>query len=67
MTGELRLRHQPQTKEPEMALSDKIRRMMNSPQGRRVVERGRRELEKPENRRRVQRLLEKVAGRKRHR
>lgn len=50
-----------------MALSDKIRRMMNSPQGRRVVERGRRELEKPENRRRVQRLLEKVAGRKRHR
>jgi hypothetical protein len=46
-----------------MALSDTIRRLINSPQGRKVVERGRRELDKPENRRRLQQLLRRLSGR----
>jgi predicted house-cleaning NTP pyrophosphatase (Maf/HAM1 superfamily) len=48
-------------------MADKIRRLLNSPQGRQVVDRGRRELEKPENRRRVNQLLRRVSGRGRQR
>lgn len=46
-----------------MALSDTIRRLVNSPQGKKVIERGRRELEKPENRRRLEQLLRRLSGR----
>ncbi|WP_157973949.1 hypothetical protein [Desertihabitans aurantiacus] len=47
-----------------MALTDKIRRFLGSPQGKQAVARGRRELEKPANRRRLQQVLRKISGRR---
>jgi len=43
-----------------MAISDKIRSLLNSPKGRQVVERGQRELRKPENQQKLKNLLNKV-------
>lgn len=47
-----------------MAWEKRVRRILNSRQGRRVVERGRRELGKPENQRRIKRLLRRISGRR---
>jgi hypothetical protein len=50
-------------RELEMTLTDRIRRLLDSPQGKKVVDRGRRELAKPENQRRLQDLLRRLSGR----
>jgi hypothetical protein len=43
-----------------MAMSDKIKSFLSSPKGRQVVERGQRELSKPENQQKIKNLLNKV-------
>jgi hypothetical protein len=47
-----------------MAMSDKIKSLLNSPKGRQAMERGQRELSKPENQQKLKNLLNKV-GKKR--
>jgi hypothetical protein len=47
-----------------MAMSDKIKSLINSPKGRQAMERGRQELSKPENQQKLRNLLTKV-GKKR--
>jgi hypothetical protein len=49
-----------------MALTDMIRRFLSSPQGKQAVERGRQELNKPENRRRLNQLLRRASRRNNH-
>jgi len=46
-----------------MAMSDKIKSLLNSPKGRQAMERGQRELSKPENQQKIKNLLNK--GKKR--
>lgn len=43
-----------------MALTDKLKSFLNSPQGRKVVDRGRQELSKPENQQKLRNVLSKV-------
>lgn len=47
-----------------MAISDKIRSMLNSPKAKQAMERGRQELAKPENQRKIKNLLAKVQKRR---
>ena len=47
-----------------MAMSDKIRSLLNSPKGRQAMERGQRELSKPQNQAKIKNLLNRV-GKKR--
>jgi hypothetical protein len=42
-----------------MALTDKIKSFLNSPKGKQAMERGRQELSKPENQRKIKNLLNK--------
>ena len=44
----------------------KVMRFLNGPSGRRVVERGRRELAKPANQEKLRRLASRVTGSRRH-
>jgi hypothetical protein len=44
-----------------MAMADKIKSFLNSPKGRQVMERGQRELSKPENQRKIRALFDKVS------
>ncbi|HEU5160943.1 MAG TPA: hypothetical protein VFU43_28355 [Streptosporangiaceae bacterium] len=44
------------------SISQRLRAFLHSPQGRRVIERGRRELAKPENKRKAKRLLHRMRG-----
>jgi UDP-N-acetylglucosamine:LPS N-acetylglucosamine transferase len=46
-----------------MALTDKIKSLLNSPKGKQAMERGRQELSKPENQQKIKNLLNK--GKKR--
>lgn len=46
-----------------MSLSDKIKSFASSPQGRRLVDKGRTELSKPENQRRLRGLLGRLRSR----
>lgn len=41
-------------------LSQRLRDLMNSPRGKRLIEEGQRQLAKPENRRHAKRLLDKL-------
>jgi hypothetical protein len=43
-----------------MALVDKLKSFMSSPQGRSAMDKGRRELSKPENQQKIRTLLNKV-------
>ena len=43
-----------------MAMSDKIKSLLNSPKGRQAMERGQQELSKPENQQKIKNLLGKV-------
>ena len=47
-----------------MALTDKLKSFLNSPQGRKVVDRGRQELSKPQNQQKIRNLLGKVSKRR---
>jgi hypothetical protein len=47
-----------------MALSDRIRKFMQSPQGRKLIETGQRELAKPENQRRLRQLAARLKKRR---
>ena len=40
-----------------MALTDKIKSFMSSPKGRQLMDRGQRELSKPENQQKIRKLL----------
>lgn len=44
-----------------MAITDKIKSFLNSPQGRQVIQRGQQELRKPENQQKIKSLLNKVS------
>jgi hypothetical protein len=44
-----------------MAMSDKIKSLLNSPKGRQVIQRGQQELSKPENQQKIKNLLNKVS------
>jgi hypothetical protein len=46
------------------SLAQRLRALLASPQGRRLVEQGRRQLAKPENQRRLRQLLAKLQKRK---
>ncbi|WP_170304530.1 hypothetical protein [Microlunatus speluncae] len=50
-----------------MTLLDRIRRFLDTPRGRQVMDRGRHELSKPENQRRLKQLLQRLSGRDRPR
>lgn len=47
-----------------MAISDKIRSFVQSPKGRQAIARGRQELSKPENQRKLRTLLNRVSKRR---
>ena len=44
-----------------MALADKLKSFLNSPAGRQALQRGRRELSKPENQQKIKNLITKVS------
>lgn len=48
-----------------MSLEKRLCRLLGSPQAKRAKDRGRREMAKPQNRRRRQQLLRRIAGRPR--
>lgn len=48
------------------SLAQRIRTFLQSPQGQRVVEQGRRQLAKPENQRRLRGLFTKLQGKRRY-
>jgi hypothetical protein len=45
-------------------LSQRISKFLGSPQGRRVIDQGRRQLAKPENQQKLRRLFSKLQGRR---
>jgi hypothetical protein len=47
------------------SISQRIRAFLQSPQGRQVIERGRRELAKPDNQRKLRDLVGRFASRRR--
>jgi hypothetical protein len=47
-----------------MALSDRIKKFMQSPQGRKMMQTGQRELSKPENQRKLRQLAAKFTKRR---
>ncbi|MBL7261529.1 hypothetical protein [Paractinoplanes lichenicola] len=47
------------------SLSQRLRAFLSSPQGRRMIEQGQRQLAKPENQRKLRSLLTKLQGRRR--
>ena len=47
-----------------MALADQIKKLISSPKGRQAIERGRRELSKPENQKKIRDLMGKVNKRR---
>jgi hypothetical protein len=47
-----------------MALSDRIKKFMQSPQGRKIVQTGQRELAKPENQRKLRNIAAKFSKRR---
>jgi hypothetical protein len=47
-----------------MALTDKLKSFLNSPTGRQAMDRGRRELSKPENQQKIKNLLSRVTKKK---
>lgn len=46
-----------------MSLPNRIRSYLQSPKGRQLVDRGRREMSKPENQSKIRRLMNKNRGR----
>lgn len=52
--------HRSKTKEHLMSLSGKLKSFLESPKGRRAVEKGRQQTAKPENRRKLQNLVNRV-------
>lgn len=48
-----------------MSLVQRIRAFLRSPRGRQLVERGRRELARPENQRKLKQLVTRLSGRRR--
>jgi len=48
---------------PMPSLTERIQRFLHSPQGKRLVAEGRRQLAKPENQNRLRRLLDRLRGR----
>jgi hypothetical protein len=49
---------------PSSTLSQRIRAFLAGPQGRRLIEQGRRQLAKPQNQQRLQRVVAKLQGRR---
>ncbi|HYP45332.1 MAG TPA: hypothetical protein VEQ66_09085 [Propionibacteriaceae bacterium] len=47
-----------------MAFADKIKSLVNSPKGQQAIQRGRAELSKPENQRKIRTLLNRVGKRR---
>jgi hypothetical protein len=47
-------------------LAQRVRTFLQSPQGRRLVDQGRRQLAKPENQRRLRGMLTRLRGRRRY-
>jgi len=47
-----------------MAMTDKIKSLLNSPKGRQAMQRGRQELSKPQNQQKIRNLLGKVSKRR---
>jgi hypothetical protein len=46
------------------SMQQRLRAFLNSPQGRRMVEEGQRQLAKPENQRRIRQLLSRLRSRR---
>lgn len=47
-----------------MAITDRIKSLVNSPKGQQAIQRGRQELSKPENQRKLKSLLSRVNKRR---